>query len=674
MESLVNRNRDNLLSAMPLVKRYSNTLESLNEWWAKIALIGKINSHSVASTILSDMDDTRKKFIALQQTLIENLVIENLKKETADSAARAQVAIDILIRNLFERTADVGFLATDDDIRDFLTKPNPSEEDKTFLRSRLQEYVRKYSVYDEIVVLTPGGEVKVHLDDRNPIATCHDRLIAETLKSNATYVETFRHSDIQPRKRHSLIYSARIQQSNAPGSPTLGVLCLCFRFDNEMESIFSNLLRKDPDTVLLILDGRGTVIASSNEIRVSLGRCLKYTHEPAIVEYESEDYLVRTLKTNGYQGFRGLGWSAHVMSPLRKMFCEEWDSTVGNIDASVIDRAQMFSEALKEIRRTSTIINDDLSLVVLNGKIRAARTDSKEFMPVLEAIKRIGEDTANIFSDSIRNLQATVIRSHLDDVTFMASLAVDIMDRNLYERANDCRWWALTSAFRRLLSGGVPSEQDVREITAILQYINSLYTVYTNLYVYDRQGKILAVSNVSEGAIIGTRVGEDEGAAQALREHDSQRYSVSPFRKTSLYGGRHTYVYNAAITDIDRPADNVGGIGIVFDSEPQFRAMIEDALPKEESGRTRCGCFGMFVDRDGAIISVANNSEYNVGDLCGQFDKEIASLPRGGALSKIVSINGTAHAMGVSVAQGYREYKTTGDYDNDVIALFFSQF
>ncbi|MDQ7068951.1 MAG: hypothetical protein Q9M40_13855 [Sulfurimonas sp.] len=31
-------------------------------------------------------------------------------------------------------------------------------------------------------------------------------------------------------------------------------------------------------------------------------------------------------------------------------------------------------------------------------------------------------------------------------------LAIDIMDRNLYERANDSRWWALTPLFIEELS------------------------------------------------------------------------------------------------------------------------------------------------------------------------------------------------------------------------------
>ncbi len=39
----------------------------------------------------------------------------------------------------------------------------------------------------------------------------------------------------------------------------------------------------------------------------------------------------------------------------------------------------------------------------------------------------------------------------LGDSVFLAELIVDIMDRNLYERANDCRWWALTTDFRAIL-------------------------------------------------------------------------------------------------------------------------------------------------------------------------------------------------------------------------------
>lgn len=674
MEALVARNRDQLISAMPLVKGYTAKLASLSEWWTKIALIGKINSLTVAATILSDMDDTKRKFIDLQHKLIENLIQENLKKEIVDNASRAQVAIDILIRNLFERTADVGFLATDDDIREFLGKDAPDHEDMEFIKQRLNEYVKKYSVYDEIVIFSPDGKVRAHLDDNNPVTHSHDPLIRKTLDNNTDYVETFRHSDLQPHKRHSLIYSARITRTNSPNSEVIGVLCLCFRFDNEMEGIFKNLLNEQDKATLMILDEQGKVISSSNESHIGIGQRFRKDSQSGITRHQGTDYLANTLHTNGYQGFHGLGWSGHVMAPIHQIFKTQSALREEEVDDDMIDRAQMFSTALKEIRTTSTVINDNLKLVVLNGKITAARNHAKEFMPVLEAIKRIGEDTANLFSKSISNLQATVINSHLDDVTFMASLAVDIMDRNLYERANDCRWWALTSAFRRILKKTRLDDEDRTEITDILQYINGLYTVYTNLYLYNKKREIIAVSNPEETHWIGETVEEISGAGEALTIYDSQKYAVSPFRKTSLYEDRHTYIYNAPVTNIDFPSEILGGIGIVFDSEPQFRSMLEDALPRDESGRIQPESFGMFVDRSGHIISIANNDEYRVGDRCPDMDNEIATLGKGMTLSKIINHSGMDFAMGVSVSQGYREYKTTSDYENDVIALFFVPF
>ena len=56
--------------------------------------------------------------------------------------------------------------------------------------------------------------------------------------------------------------------------------------------------------------------------------------------------------------------------------------------------------------------------------------------------------TGNKANSSLSNLNQTIISSILKDSEFLSSLAIDIMDRNLYERANDCRWWALTSYFR----------------------------------------------------------------------------------------------------------------------------------------------------------------------------------------------------------------------------------
>ena len=207
MNLLLESHTCKLLDAMPDVKNFENRLAQLNSWWGKITLIGKINSHNVATTILDDMNSTQNKFGELQQKLTHNLLFENLQKLVLDNSSKAQVAIDLLIRNLFERTADVGFLATDEDIRAFLSKPGAEDEQKAFIEKRLQEYVKKYSVYDEIMVFDTEGVLKVHLDQSNPITSSSDPLIKQTLESAGDYLETFRYSDLQPKHRHSLIYS-----------------------------------------------------------------------------------------------------------------------------------------------------------------------------------------------------------------------------------------------------------------------------------------------------------------------------------------------------------------------------------------------------------------------------------------------------------------------------------
>lgn len=674
MHTLLETNRSKLLSAMPAVKKYETRLEALNDWWGKISLIGKINSHNVASTILEDMSLTKDKFGELQEKLTHNLLVENLQKLVLDNASKAQVTIDLLIRNLFERTADVGFLATDDDIRVFLATAQADMQQVAFIENRLHEYVRKYSVYDEIIVFDTQGQVKAHLDKSNPISHSNDPLLAETLATDKEYVETFRYSDLQAGRKHSLIYSCKITATDQRDSRVLGVLCLCFRFDDEMKEIFSNLLQQGSSGILTVLGGDGKVIASSNEHVLPLQTSLYHSRPVAIVTHQRREYMVNTRKTTGYQGFYGLGWRGLMLTPLATAFGRD-DSSASRADyADIMDQASTFPQELRDIRKASADINADLGLLVLNGKITSARKNAAEFMPVLEAIKKIGSDIASIFTDSVNSLQeVTVMSSHLDNAGFLAALATDIMDRNLYERANDCRWWALTSAFRRNLANPVVSEGDKKQITEILQYINALYTVYTNLYVYDSRGEILAVSNANEQAIVGLTVDEATGAFEALRNSDSQSYSVSPFVLTPLYGQRHTYIYNAAITDLQNDAVVLGGIGIVFDSEPQFKAMLSEILPCDEKGEILPGCFAVFSDRKKNVVAAVNHPQLQAGDSL-NLDERFFALKNGQRSSEVVQYAGVNYILGIAASQGYREYKIADGYNNDVLAFVFIPF
>ena len=158
MEILHIRNNNALAEVFPSVIKHQTNLINLNRWWDKVALIGNINSLNVPQSLLTNMLDTKQEFADLQGLLIENLLAELLQQVGRKHRSMAQALIDILNRNLFERTADVGFLATDARFVNFL-KAQHNAADTQRIVQHMQEYAAKYSVYDDVILLDPQGSV-----------------------------------------------------------------------------------------------------------------------------------------------------------------------------------------------------------------------------------------------------------------------------------------------------------------------------------------------------------------------------------------------------------------------------------------------------------------------------------------------------------------------------------
>lgn len=654
------------------VDKYKDELGTLSSSWDMLALLGQLGDINI------DIGKTKENFLNLTSTLLNHLSFQQIKKVTQEMRFKSQVTIDVLIRNLFERTADIGFLATDDDIRLFLENfVSKYDENSLVIKQEIQkkfkEYVSKYSVYFDIVLFDIHGKIVVRLNEDINLEKVDTSFIQKVLNTSDDYIESYKYHDFLPQYKKSLVYSYKVTKSNDSGSKDLGVLALCFRFTDEMNAIFGNLVDAKNKECLTILDEDGYVIASSDKEHINLGVKLPIVlnENYKIVSYAGRDYIAKTCETNGYQGFYGLKWYGHIMIPLEYAFLsDELNSLVvdENIINSMMENEQHFSKELKEVFYNSKTIQDNLIRVIWNGNIVQSKLNStnREFSRAL--LNEIGI-TGNKANSSLDNLNQTIISSILKDCEFLSSLAIDIMDRNLYERANDCRWWALNSYFKEALDDYSTINEKKEEISSILKYINDLYTVYSNLIIFDKNGKIIAVSNEKEQYLIGKILTQD-WIEKTLTLKDTSKYCVSKFEKTNLYENESTYIYCSAIRSFKDDNDVVGGIAIVFDSSAQFYTMLDEILPKDIYGNKQKGVYAFFTDKNKQIIATTSTN-FEVNSYL-DIDDSFFKLKNGQNLSRIIEFRGNYYAVGVKCSTGYREYKSAvDDYKNDVLSFVF---
>lgn len=670
MELNASQNLKNYTQYLPEVKRYLGELEHQDLWWTTVAMVGKINNENIDPQLLESIVDTQKEFQSLRNLMIDELVGRYLNRANSEIILKSQATIDILIRNLFERTADVGFLATDDDLVEYLAQPETTEQDQEFIHRRIEEYVAKYSVYDDILLLTPAGDVKAKLNPNNPVTRSNDPIIQEALTTNEPYLEVYRPSDLFPNKPNSLIYAKRIESTQNGESKVVGVLCLSFEFDEEMASIFPKLSSAEEGYEIMLLDDKGSVIASNTPSKHPLGKKMPpptQMHTPQ----GNDQGLNYTTQTHGYQGFKGLPWFCHTHASHNVAFS---GSESSNDLGVVIEQDSPIY--LKDLDETNLKVSTLLLIVILNGKITSLKKDVKSFLPVLDSFQDISKDIQTIFSDFIHHIHTVLVETIQNKVSFSATLAIEIMDRNLYERANDCRWWALNSTFRKILSDhqdkAPVGEEETETLTDILQYINQLYTVYTNIMLYDRKGKIIAVSNPAEGHLVDTILPQPQDTSSCLSIQDTQAYVVSNFHKTELYDGRYTYIYHAAVKHWHSEHKNVGGIALVFDSEPEFQAMLEDTKPTYVNKEVDASTFSLFTTEEGEIIA-STSDQYQIGDVIDLPDK-VKHCKNGDAGSMNWHIKDQRFILGYKMSEGYREYKNGDGYENNVLSLVFTGF
>jgi hypothetical protein len=413
-----------------------------------------------------------------------------------------------------------------------------------------------------------------------------------------------------------------------------------------MNHIFSSLL--NPSEHIIFTDGKEIITSSSSESH-------QINKDPHKLSFEDEvlyrnGYLYVSAKTKGYEGYYGAAWKSIAFINAQK-YSQNPPTKDPISDKCTLD------ESIKAIIRKADDVIEDLSDVIINGELIASKERVYVLTPVLDNLRTVSSAILNTIKETVSNLENTIMEGLIYDVQASSKLAVNIMDRNLYERANDCRWWAMTPTFEEELS---KEEPDTKIITEVLQYINSLYTVYTNLFVYDKNLTIIATSN--DSTLIGKKVSE-EYTSKTLHNNNTQNYFVSKFEKTPFYNSEATYIYSATIRLNNQ---TLGGIGIVFDGYPQFKAMLNDSFPQSKNG------FSCFIDRKGVIISTTNPTLNPMDTIT--LNDDLLRFNSDQATHQFIVHEGKKYLIGIALSQGYREYKLHDNYKNDILSLTFIEY
>ena len=658
------------LPTMQDVMRRQAALHELHQNWRLIEASAKMNCPIEARLLLPAVLATRTGLVQLERDLVANMVSEKVRQVTQEAATCAQYALDLLVRNLFERTADVGFLAADRDLCRFLARLAAGEApEREAVRRRLVAYRDKYTVYDDIVLLAPDGAVLLRADADQGLARSSDPLVAATLAAPG-YIETFRASDLRPGAPRALLYSQAMRDPDS--GAILGVLCLSFRFEHELAAIFAAYGSADRRANLLLLDADDRVVGSLDPLWIAPGVRVPVNLDGGAAPclFAGREYLVATSVSQGYQGYLGPpGWKTQVMVPLDLAFRGAHPDAAAQLAPrmlqGLLSHAHSFSPALHTLMASVLGATQAIKRIVWNGKVTSsgAGTDTGRLGPVLDQIAETGERSDAAFSQSIQGLYQTVLASSLQAAGATAQLLVDMLDRSLYERANDCRWWALAGQLRQALADGDKLER-AETVGALLRHINSLYTVYSRLFVYDRAGCIVAATGTQD--VVGSRIASDTLGAVCCLRSEMDHYA-EPFGLTPLYDGAPTFIYHAAIRHPERDSVVVGGIGIVFDSAVELRNMLDAGV----AGRADMQAF--LVGPDGWVLC-GTDPAWPAGAQLPLERALLDAAAQHGAARRIVEHGGHYCVAACARADGYREFRAGASREQPVLSVLLQSF
>lgn len=269
--------------------------------------------------------------------------------------------------------------------------------------------------------------------------------------------------------------------------------------------------------------------------------------------------------------------------------------------------AQKTETAINQIDR----INGETQVLSINALIEASRAGEvgKTFSVVAEEMsklsKKIEDTTENLRRESMGTMaeMGEIIRKQITSIrgirlSDLALTNIDLVDRSLYERSCDVRWWAKDNS---LVNALVEKSKDTTDLASRrLGVILDSYTVYFDLVLCDSTGNIIANGRPAQYAAIGKNQGDTAWFRSGLGASSKEAFGFQAVHRCSLVNNQLSVVFSCAVQDSTEEGKVLGVLGVIFNWEALAQKIIENTpLSDEEKSNTRI----CIVDQEGLVLA-----------------------------------------------------------------------